>query len=321
MGEEDLDRGLLRASAREFLAGRGEKDSVGDLAAMDWLGLLVGEQYGGAGWRPLEACVIAEELGRAQDRSPWFGCSMAAAAVAEASDAIRDAWLPDLLSGTTCVGFAPAADVVRIVAGDKARAVVTVGRNGVELIDLAEAHPRRLDDDSLDVVRSVWCVDIAAADSVLIGSVDQANRLAAVGRLLVSADAVGALSNTLARLVAYLKERVAFGARIASFQAVQHRLVDLLVFEVKSRAIVNKAARALAAADRSENAIALSAVAHAFVTAKAAAAIDDCMQLSGGIGFTWEYPLHHEMRRATTDATLLGTARSSRALLAEVWRW
>jgi alkylation response protein AidB-like acyl-CoA dehydrogenase len=49
--------------------------------------------------------------------------------------------------------------------------------------------------------------------------------------------------------------------------------------------------------------------------------VDECMQLSGGIGFTWEYPLHHELRRVFTNAQLLGTARSSRALLAEVSGW
>ena len=55
--------------------------------------------------------------------------------------------------------------------------------------------------------------------------------------------------------------------------------------------------------------------------AKAPAAVDECMQLSGGIGFTWEYPLHHELRRVFTNGYLLGTARSSRALLAERSGW
>ena len=81
---------------------------------------------------------------------------------------------------------------------------------------------------------------------------------------------------------------------------MQHRLVELLVFEVKARAVVMKAARAIAADD--ESVTALTAAAHAFVAAKATAAVDECMQLSGGIGFTWEYPLHHELRRVFTNA-------------------
>ena len=88
-----------------------------------------------------------------------------------------------------------------------------------------------------------------------------------------------------------------------------------------------KAARTLASADIDDDARVRTAVAHPLSpmpssAAKATAAIDECMQLSGGIGFTWEYPLHHELRRVfTTDAVLLGTARSSRALLAEVSGW
>jgi alkylation response protein AidB-like acyl-CoA dehydrogenase len=132
---------------------------------------------------------------------------------------------------------------------------------------------------------------------------------------------LGALSTTFERLVGYLKERIAFGAPIASFQAVQHRLVDLFVFEAKARAVVMKAARALVADENLDDAITLAAAAHAFVAAKATAAVDECMQLSGGIGFTWEYPLHHELRRVFTNGYLLGTARYSRALFAERSGW
>ncbi|MBV9637966.1 MAG: acyl-CoA dehydrogenase family protein [Mycobacteriaceae bacterium] len=324
--EDDLDFDLVRTSARDFLAGRGDKDSIGDLAAMDWLGLLVGEERGGVGWRPVEACLIAEELGRAHDRSPWFGCAVAAAAFADAPDPVRDHWLGAMLSGTTVAGFAPAGDVVRVIGGDRARAVVTAGPNGVHLVELSDTHTRWHDDDALDVARPVWCVDLTGLPAVSIGSAIQAQRLSAVGRLLVSADALGALSSALARLTAYLKDRIAFGAPIASFQAVQHRLVDLLVIEVKSRAIVAKAARTLASAHTADDvqvqtAVTQSAIAHAFVATKTAAAVDECMQLSGGIGFTWEYPLHHELRRAASDAVLVGTARSSRALLAEESGW
>lgn len=324
--EDELDLDLIRGSAREFLSGRTELDSVAELAAMDWLGLLVAEGHSGVGWRPVEACAIAEELGRARDTSPWLGCVMAAAALADAPESVRDEWLPDTLSGAVACGFAPAADVVRIVAGDAARIVVTVGGDGVRLIELTDAHNRWPDDDSLDIERRVWCVDLPVRSGVTIGSPLQAERLNAAATLLVSADAIGAFSSALARLTAYLKDRIAFGVSIASFQAVQHRLVEMLVLEVKSRAIVTKAARTLAAAGAGVEAgvtaaVAQSAVAHAFVAAKVTAAVDECMQLSGGIGFTWEYPLHRELRRAATDASLIGTARSSRALLAEVLRW
>lgn len=322
--EGDVDLVLLRAAARDFLTGRIAQDSLKELAAMDWTGLLVEENLGGSGWRPVETAVIAEELGRAQNSSTWFGCVLSAAALASAPSEARDRWLPAMLDGTATAGCALSGDTVRVARGDAIDILVTLGRNGIHLFEVSDSMPKSRDEELLDVGRAAWRVEVSGAKSVLIGGPDRADRLLAVARVLLSADSLGALSATFERLVAYLKERVAFDVPIASFQAVQHRLVDLLVFEAKARAVIMKAARALAGSDISDisdDAIALSSAAHAFVAAKATAAVDECMQLSGGIGFTWEYPLHHELRRVFTNGYLLGTARSSRALLAERSGW
>jgi alkylation response protein AidB-like acyl-CoA dehydrogenase len=316
-----VDLGFLRESARQFLAGRGEKDSLEDLAAMDWTGLLVAEAEGGAGWLPVEAAVVAEELGRAGDRSAWLGTTIAAAALSLAPPEIRVRWLAPLIDGASTAGVAMAGDTVRVAGGDAIDIIVTLGENGIRLFRLGDATPRSRDDELLDISRVGWRVELGGSDGVLIGDSAQADQLLAMARVLLSADSVGALSATFERLVAYLKDRIAFGVPIASFQAVQHRLVDLSVLEAKSRAIILKAARALASGTISDNSILLSTAAHAFVASKAAAAIDECMQLSGGIGFTWEYPLHHELRRVFTNAYLLGTARSSRTALATKAGW
>jgi alkylation response protein AidB-like acyl-CoA dehydrogenase len=319
MADDDVDLDLVRASAREFLAERGVKDSVKDLAAMDWTGLLVDESMGGVGWRPVETCVVAEELGRAQDASAWFGTTMGAAALASAPEKVREELLPGLLSGSSAAGFAIADDFARVIRGDLIDFAFLLDRKGIHLLgDLSPRHFVR-DGDLLDVSRTVWRTDFDLASGELIGSPDRAAELLSVARLLISADSVGAVSMTLERLTAYLRERVAFGAPIASFQAVQHRLVELLVFVVKARAVIMRAARAIAVADA--RASVLTAAAHAFVAAKSTAAVDECMQLSGGIGFTWEYPLHHELRRVFTNAHLMGTARSCRELLANVSGW
>lgn len=319
--EGDVDLDLLRGAARDFLAGRGAECSVKELAAMDWTGLLVDENLGGSGWRPVETTVIAEELGRAQSSAQWLGCVTAAAALSSAPADARDHWLPAMLDGTATAGFALSGDTVRVARGDTIDILITLGCNGIHLFEASDALPRQLDEELLDVSRPAWRIDISGAQSVLIGGPERADQLLALARVLLSADSLGALSTTFERLVAYLKERIAFGAPIASFQAVQHRLVDLLIFEAKARAVIMKAARALVHDDTSDDAVALSAAAHAFVTANATAAVDECMQLSGGIGFTWEYPLHHELRRVFTNGYLLGTARSSRALLAERSGW
>ncbi|WP_231396106.1 acyl-CoA dehydrogenase family protein [Mycobacterium sp. URHD0025] len=316
-----VDLEFLRDSAREFLTGRGEKDSLTGLAGMDWTGLLVDESLGGAGWRPVEATVVAEELGRAGDRSTWLGAVVAAAALASAPAEIRERWLGEVLAGAAPSAVALAGDTVRVTGVDSLRILIALGSNGIQLFEMSDAVPRTRDDELLEVSRPAWRVDLAGTDGVAIGGPQRAEQLLAVARVLLSADSVGALSQTFARLVAYLKDRIAFGAPIASFQAVQHRLVDLLVLEAKARAVSMKAARALARADVTADAIALSATAHAFVASKATAAVDECMQLSGGIGFTWEYPLHHELRRTFTNGYLLGSARTSRADLAEKAGW
>ncbi|WP_319453322.1 MULTISPECIES: acyl-CoA dehydrogenase family protein [unclassified Mycobacterium] len=324
MDDDDVDLDFLRRSAREFLAERGEKHSIQDVAAMDWIGLLVDEDLSGSGWRPVESCVIAEELGRAHDRTPWLGSAVAAAAMATAPDQLRERWLPALLKGAKVGGFAVAPSsgtqfpTVRVIDGDSVDILVIATTNGLELFEAAQELPRRPDRESLDVERTSWCIDVSAATGIQLGDAARASELRVVAQLLISADALGALSQAVERLTDYLRSRVAFGAPIASFQAIQHRLVDLVVLEAKARAIVMKAARTAAQGHGAE---ALAAAAHAFVAAKVTDAVDECMQLSGGIGFTWEYPLHHELRRASVDAWLFGTARASRALLAEVSGW
>src|SRR5579875_732621 len=100
----DLD--LLRVSARKFLAERGAKQSVEDLAALDWTGLLVDEALGGAGWRPVETCVAAE-------------------AVASAPEDVRQRWLSDLLSGAVTAGVV-GASIARVVGGDQVSVIVTL---------------------------------------------------------------------------------------------------------------------------------------------------------------------------------------------------
>lgn len=319
--DEAIDLDLLRSSAREFLSERGEKDSVEGLARMDWTGLLVEECLGGAGWLPVETAVIAEEIGRAGDRSGWFGTTLAAAALSSAPADVRDRWLPSVLDGSIPAGLALSGGTVRVTNADALRLLVTLGSSGIHLFELSEATPRTRDEELLDVSRPAWRVELTDVDGLLIGDSPRSDQLVAVARVLLSADSLGALSATFERLVAYLKDRIAFGAPIASFQAVQHRLVELLVFEAKARAVIMKAARALATTEDSSSAIQLSAAAHAFVTAKATSAIDECMQLSGGIGFTWEYPLHHELRRAFTNSHLLGSARTSRTAYARQVGW
>jgi alkylation response protein AidB-like acyl-CoA dehydrogenase len=325
--EHELE--LLRASVRGAVgAGAG----LSELGEMGLLGLLVPEELGGAGWRPVEAVAVAIELGRSTgDRGsaqgadapsdiPWLEASVAALALSSADESVRREWLAPLLAGSRSVVI---ADGRAHRAGDGLSGVMTgvVGRadaavvpvDGQWLLVERKSTGVAIADDpaSIDVALPAELWSLSGVGAVELGppegrTVDPVD----VRRVLAAGSLLGLLSAALERLVPYLSERVAFGSHIASFQAIQHRIVDLFLLEVRSRVTVEAAARALG--ERAERAATLAVVAHGFVAAQVPGAIDECIQLTGGIGFTWEYQLHHELRRAVALAASCGGTAESR---------
>ena len=96
--------------------------------------------------------------------------------------------------------------------------------------------------------------------------------------------------------VAYLKERRQFGRPVGSFQALKHRVADLWVGVTQARAAARYAAACLAAGDPDTPvAVALAKAACSDIAVRAA---QECVQLHGGIGFTWEHPAHLYLKRA-----------------------
>jgi alkylation response protein AidB-like acyl-CoA dehydrogenase len=138
-------------------------------------------------------------------------------------------------------------------------------------------------------------------------------------RLLLAADAVGGVERALARAVAYAGDRVAFGRPIGGFQAVQHRLADHAVRLRGMTLLVRDAARAIAADTPDSPRRVL--VAEASVAGGAVHILHDLVQLTGAIGFTWEYGLHLSERRAHQDARLAANPRRARRALAELEGW
>jgi alkylation response protein AidB-like acyl-CoA dehydrogenase len=133
-------------------------------------------------------------------------------------------------------------------------------------------------------------------------------------RLLLAADALGGVRRMLDRTVAYAKDRIAFGKPIGAFQAVQHRLSDHAVSTRGMALLVSEAARAIGAeAAGGQRRIALAEVS---VSSNAGRILNDLVQLTGAIGFTWEHGLHHFVRRAHQDARVVAAPRAAeRALI------
>lgn len=332
--------GLLRSTVRGVLSGgSGSLRALGDLGL---LGLLVPEEHGGAGWSPVEAAVVADEIGRHASvgaaerpgdagRAPaWLPATVAAGALASSG---ADGPAADLLA-TTLDGTAPAvavAGALRVVDGsasgslvgvdapDDAPAVVVLGAHGEAPVLLELDAPdvaTRPDPASIDTTRPRRCVDVDEAPTIGLAAVPG---LLDAARVLTAAISVGSLRAALERLTTYLTDRKAFGAPIASFQAIQHRIVDLSLIEIRGGVAVDAAARALA--DDPADASRVAAVAHGYVAQHVPDALDECIQLTGGIGFTWEYPLHHELRASVADASAFGSARDSCETLLAVTGW
>lgn len=114
----------------------------------------------------------------------------------------------------------------------------------------------------------------------------------------------------------YVRTRHQFGRPVGSFQALRHRLADLWVELAQARAVARYAAGCLAAGD--PDAPVATALAQAFCGPAAVHAAEECVQLHGGIGFTWEHPAHLYLKRAKSSAIGFGTADRHRSTLASL---
>ena len=129
-----------------------------------------------------------------------------------------------------------------------------------------------------------------------------------MGRLAIAAEAVGAAQECLTRTLDYVKERVQFGRKIGSFQAVKHQLADVMVSVEAARSAVYYAAASVDDAPSSLPHMAALAKVEASEALQHAAG--RMIQLHGGIGFTWEHDAHLYFKRARATATLFGSDAS-----------
>ncbi|MGZ4515328.1 MAG: acyl-CoA dehydrogenase family protein [Mycobacterium sp.] len=302
-------------------------------------GLLVPESLGGAGAGAREAAVVMEEIGRAVAPVPFLSSAvLATVALLRAGDtdtvsALAQGELTaalvvplstapgdpvgaassgaDGLSGSvTSVAGAAEADVLVVpVAGPDGLELHTVSRTaaGVEVSPLL----------ALDMTRPLANVRFSAADSSRIGPADEPVAEALrMGAALLASEQLGVAQWCFETTLDYAKQRKQFGRAIGSYQAIKHRLADLW-FEVSAATAAARYAADTCARDDEDAAVA-AAVAQAYCSGVAVHAAEECVQLHGGIGMTWEYPAHLYLKRAKSDQLIFGTAYRHRARLAEL---
>jgi alkylation response protein AidB-like acyl-CoA dehydrogenase len=136
----------------------------------------------------------------------------------------------------------------------------------------------------------------------------------AAGACVLASELLGVAEQCLEMTVAYVKERHQFARPVGSFQAVKHRLADVWVAVTQARAAARYAAACLSTGDP-DTPVAV-ALAKAACGEAAVLAAQECVQLHGGIGFTWEHPAHLLLKRAKTGSVALGTPDRHRAALA-----
>lgn len=139
-------------------------------------------------------------------------------------------------------------------------------------------------------------------------------RLQDLATLAVACENTGVVDQLVETTVAYTRTRHQFGRPIGSFQAIKHRLADLLVLLERARS-ASRYAAAVYAEDPDSAGVAI-AVAGAVCTEAAVTAAAEAVQLHGGVGFTWEHPAHSYYRRALGNEAAHGDARTHRARLA-----
>jgi alkylation response protein AidB-like acyl-CoA dehydrogenase len=173
---------------------------------------------------------------------------------------------------------------------------------------------------SLDMTRQLCDItlDDAPARQVAVGAAAEAAVSAglAAGAGVLAAEQLGLAQRCLDLTLAYVTERRQFARQIGSFQAVKHRLADLWTTITLARAASRYAAACLADGDPDAPvaiALAKSACCEAAVTAA-----QECVQLHGGIGFTWEHPAHLYLKRAKAASVAYGTPGAHRAALADL---
>ena len=174
---------------------------------------------------------------------------------------------------------------------------------------------------SLDVTRrfsEVTFKDVRLPGSALVGAFGGAGgelvRQAQVASALLVAESVGAMDAAFAMTVEWAFDRYSFGRPLASYQALKHRFADMKSWLEAAHAVSDAAA--VAVSRQTADAAELVSAARAFVGRYGVELAQDCVQLHGGIGVTYEHDLHFLLRRVTLDRMLYGTPGDHRQRLA-----
>ncbi|MFM0131846.1 acyl-CoA dehydrogenase family protein [Paraburkholderia sediminicola] len=305
-------------------------------AELGIIGALFDETEGGFGGGGFDIAVVFESLGRGLVVEPFLDTLIVGQAIARGGNETQKAALGELIDGSRIVALAHGEpdghyELSRVTTGAQrvgdawqlngAKAVVQHGENAS--LFLVSARTAGADDAEAGItlflvprdaagvsVRGYRKIDggraaevtfdnVTLADDALLGAAGEGfatlEYAISCGVLALCSEAVGAMDVAKDYTLEYLRTRKQFGVPIGSFQALQHRMVDLLLEIEQARSAVINAAAALGA-ERTVRERAVSAAKYSIGRIGALVA-EECIQLHGGIGMTWELPMAHYAKR------------------------
>jgi alkylation response protein AidB-like acyl-CoA dehydrogenase len=317
---------------------------------LGWFSMLVPEELGGgsvSGNGVLDATLIAFERGRRLQPAPFVSTNVVADALARAGSPDHKAKvLPSLISGDASAAWLPLPTApgqgfnasrtssgyefsgrsTHVQDADSAAWLLVTAEteSGVvqALIDPTAAGLTVTPLEALDITRSFAEVELDAVEvppAALVGEEDArelVERQLAVACVLTSAESVGAMDHDFEMALQYAKDRIAFGRPIGSFQAIKHLLADTSLMLEMSKAITLAAANSVGTDDG--YGLEAASMAKAFVGDCGIDLAQNCFQVFGGIGFTWEHDQHLYLRRVTTDSALFGAPAWHRERLCQL---
>jgi alkylation response protein AidB-like acyl-CoA dehydrogenase len=290
-----------------------------------------------------------EELGRALYCGPFLSSAVLAAnaLLCSGDDIAARKYLPDICAGSL---LATVADLSLLAGAARPRPTATPGKTGVRidgrvdyvldghiadlfmvtalhdgepglyLVEAGSADVVASTLPTMDLTRKMAAVEFRGAEAKRLGAPGDAprvlDRVRDIAAIALAAEQAGGAQRMLELAVEYAKMRVQFGRTIGSFQAVKHRCAEMAVDADAARSAAYHAAwTAAREPDDDELAVAAS-IAHSYCSKAFNRVAASCIQVHGGIGFTWEHPAHLYYRRAKSAELLFGTPAAHRRRLA-----
>ncbi|MBQ0719173.1 MAG: acyl-CoA/acyl-ACP dehydrogenase [Gammaproteobacteria bacterium] len=320
-------------------------------------GIHIPEAYGGQGFGFVELCIVLEEMGRALLCAPYFSATaLAATSIIHAgTEEQKLSLLPDIATGKTLATLAfnessdnwspddtaltaTATDNGFLLNGEKsyvvdghiadllivvARTPGSTGSDGLSLFTLpgnGDGIDRRLL-KSLDPTRKLAQIEFKQAPATLLGELNTGAEtlphILDLAAIALASEMVGGAQKMLSSAIDYAQLRMQFGRLIGSFQAIKHKCADMLLDVELAKSSAYYAAAA--ATDNTDDLPAVASLSKAYASDTYMKSAAECLQIHGGIGFTWENDTHLYFKRAKSSEVFLGDPNYHRDQL--VLRW